>query len=177
MNLTKDSIRADARRTRYAMTATDVQGHSQVIADHLTKTLPWRHIRTLHTYLPIPGHNEIDTGLFLRQLQKLYIGVQIATWKDYRFGSESVLVDDGKPGRQIVADKTEFDVIIVPVVAFNDDLHRIGFGGGFYDRFLRTQPKAMKIGLAYDDSKNMFAPEPHDVQLDLIITEKASYKR
>lgn len=64
----------------------------------------------------------------------------------------------------------EIDIVIVPGVAFDKKGHRLGYGKGYYDRFL-SKTNALKIGLAYDFQivENLPAEE-HDVPLDLIIT-------
>ncbi len=64
----------------------------------------------------------------------------------------------------------KIDVVIVPGVAFDRKGHRLGYGKGYYDRFL-LKTKAKKIGLAYDFQIVQEIPaEEHDVPLDLIIT-------
>ena len=66
----------------------------------------------------------------------------------------------------------EPDVVIVPGIAFDENLHRIGFGGGYYDRFLE-QTDAIKIGVCFDTQIVERIPtDPHDVAMDLVITEK-----
>lgn len=67
-----------------------------------------------------------------------------------------------------------FDVVIVPVLAFDNDNHRLGQGGGWYDRFLATQPQAQTIGLAHAEFKTTFPHETHDIPLDFIVTEQGS---
>ncbi len=62
------------------------------------------------------------------------------------------------------------DVVIVPGVAFDFHGYRLGYGGGFYDRFLKDL-SAFKIGVAYDFQLVHELPRSeHDVQMDLIIT-------
>jgi 5-formyltetrahydrofolate cyclo-ligase len=64
------------------------------------------------------------------------------------------------------------DVVIVPGIAFDLKLNRIGFGGGYYDRFLEGTG-AYKIGLCFDyQIIETIEPESHDVPMDLIVTEK-----
>lgn len=65
------------------------------------------------------------------------------------------------------------DVVIVPAVAYDEDGYRLGYGGGFYDRFLEKLRKdAITIGIAFDlQIFNSIPKEPHDAQLDYIITE------
>ncbi len=68
------------------------------------------------------------------------------------------------------------DVIIVPVVAFDKELNRIGSGGGYYDRYLQSHPEAVKIGIAYEFQKSeKIDALPTDVKCDMIITEEHIY--
>ncbi|MBI2653813.1 5-formyltetrahydrofolate cyclo-ligase [Candidatus Woesearchaeota archaeon] len=65
------------------------------------------------------------------------------------------------------------DLILVPGIAFDKEGHRIGYGFGYYDRFLRRVPKAIKIGLAFDlQIVDKIPREMHDVPVDLIVTEE-----
>ena len=69
-----------------------------------------------------------------------------------------------------VVDKENLDVIIVPLVAFNRKRARIGYGKGYYDRFLPN--RAVKIGVAFSGQEFDFFPEAFDKTLDVIVTEK-----
>jgi 5-formyltetrahydrofolate cyclo-ligase len=68
----------------------------------------------------------------------------------------------------------EIDVVLVPGVAFDEHLHRLGMGGGFYDRLLATLPPGTtKIGLAFDEQIVEAVPrEEHDVVLDAVVTPR-----
>lgn len=68
------------------------------------------------------------------------------------------------------------EIIFVPIVAFDKKCFRIGYGGGFYDRYLKNK-NILKIGIAFEFQKEMFHVEHHDVQLDYIFTEKKIYKK
>ncbi len=81
-----------------------------------------------------------------------------------------------EPGPQAVRplDPAALDMVITPGVAFDPAGYRIGYGYGFYDRFLRrTGEGAVHIGLAYDFQvvPDVF-PEAHDVPVHIILTEK-----
>ena len=65
----------------------------------------------------------------------------------------------------------KIDVVIVPGIAFDRNGHRIGFGCGYYDDFLKRARQAKKIALAYDFQIVDFIPaETHDVRVDVIVT-------
>lgn len=71
-------------------------------------------------------------------------------------------------GESITTDK--LDLIIVPMVAFNSDKARIGYGKGYYDRFLPDG--TLCVGIAFSEQECDFAPEEFDKSLDMIITDK-----
>jgi 5-formyltetrahydrofolate cyclo-ligase len=65
------------------------------------------------------------------------------------------------------------DLVLVPGVAFDVRGNRIGYGFGYYDKFLKKVPKAVKIGLAFEFQITEEIPiEEHDVPMDFIVTEK-----
>ena len=64
------------------------------------------------------------------------------------------------------------DVVLVPLLAFDSQGHRLGYGGGYYDRTFDSLPQARRIGIAYAGQEVENVPrEPHDHRLDMIVTE------
>ena len=72
------------------------------------------------------------------------------------------------------------DVLLVPLVGYDDKLNRLGYGGGFYDRYIskiEKNKKIIKIGLAYSFQRLKKIPiNSHDKKLDYIFTEKGILK-
>ena len=68
------------------------------------------------------------------------------------------------------------DVLLVPLVAYDKNFNRVGYGGGFYDRYLKRIKKiknVLTIGLAFSYQKVKKIPiEKNDIKLDFIVTEK-----
>ena len=68
------------------------------------------------------------------------------------------------------------DILLVPLVAYDNDLNRLGYGGGFYDRYIEKIEKikkVVKIGLAFSFQKISSIPiNQYDKRLDFIVTEK-----
>ena len=79
-----------------------------------------------------------------------------------------------RKGSARVFNPEEIDLVIVPGVAFDINRNRIGFGAGFYDKFLETvRPGCAKIGIAFEfQIYDEVSVEEHDIPLDLVITEK-----
>ena len=61
--------------------------------------------------------------------------------------------------------------LLVPCVGFNAHGFRLGYGGGFYDRTLAVDPKPLTVGIAYSCLLAEFDIGPHDIALDVIITD------
>ena len=72
------------------------------------------------------------------------------------------------------------DILLVPLVGYDDDLNRLGYGGGFYDRYIEKvekNKKIIKIGLAFSYQKLKIIPiNKHDKKLNFVITEKEILK-
>ena len=69
------------------------------------------------------------------------------------------------------------DILLVPLVAFDNELNRIGYGGGFYDRYIKKTKKIITIGLALSFQRvNKIKTNKFDIKLDFIITEKKRVK-
>lgn len=86
---------------------------------------------------------------------------------------ETVYMDLKEPrvGRTISVYKGQIDLQIVPGVVFSDEGFRIGFGGGYYDRYL-SDYDGNRVSLAFDNQTSHEVPiEEHDIPVDIIITE------
>jgi len=65
------------------------------------------------------------------------------------------------------------DLVVVPGAVFDKQGHRIGYGFGYYDKFLAKVPKALKVGLCFDfQLVDKIPNESHDVPVDFVITDR-----
>lgn len=71
------------------------------------------------------------------------------------------------------------DAVLVPLVGFDDAGYRLGYGGGYFDRTLEAlERKPVVIGVAYESAHlDTIHPQPHDVPMDWIVTERGIYRR
>lgn len=79
-----------------------------------------------------------------------------------------------EPAKNKLVPPEEIDLILVPGCAFQKNGYRLGYGGGYYDRFL-PDTRAKTCGFFYEALKSEFTPEDTDVPLDYIITEENMY--
>jgi len=69
------------------------------------------------------------------------------------------------------------ECILVPCVGFNEDLYRLGYGGGFYDRTLVQNPRPSTLAIAYDMAACRFAPNEFDIAMDGLLTQTMYLQR
>jgi len=82
-----------------------------------------------------------------------------------------------EPKDKEFVDIENIDIALIPCVAFNDKLFRLGMGGGFYDRTFSKKSSIMLIGMAYSfQYKNESFQEEHDIKMDYVITQKGILK-
>jgi 5-formyltetrahydrofolate cyclo-ligase len=75
-------------------------------------------------------------------------------------------------GHEIPADASAVRLVIIPLIAFDRQGHRLGYGAGYYDRFLSRHPGMTKIGVAFSCQEVPRIPaDENDVSLDIIVTE------
>jgi len=123
--------------------------------------------------------SEVDTSEIIDRLR--HMGNKVYLPRVAGEHMEAVLID-GKT--RFIKDKwgieepksgetaTEFDVIIVPLLAFDRSCNRLGYGKGYYDKFM-TDKKALKIGLAYSFQEvEKIVADKFDVKLDIIVTDR-----
>ena len=80
-----------------------------------------------------------------------------------------------------ISNKVQYpDILLVPIVAYDENLNRVGYGGGFYDRYInkiKKYKKVVTIGLAYSfQMVKKISTNKYDIKLDFIITEKQMIK-
>lgn len=70
------------------------------------------------------------------------------------------------------------DVVLVPCVGFTSQGYRVGYGGGYFDRYLAAHPEVTAIGVAWENSllaDDLWQPQAHDVPLMVVLTESNTW--
>ena len=165
--LTKAALRRAALSHRAALTAEEVAQRSEQLCEQFFQHLPVARWRWLHVFLPLAKHNEPDTWRIIRRIWAEELGVRLAapvvqpdgiTLKHYELTPSTPLHDNrwGIPEPMAIAatkvPSVAFDAVLVPLLAVDTAGHRVGYGGGFYDRFLaQCGPNTSFIGISVLD--------------------------
>jgi|AGTN01.1.fsa_nt_gi 5,10-methenyltetrahydrofolate synthetase len=174
----KNKLRKEKLDMRQAMSEHSVQSGSEAITQRLLCLPCVREARRIMTYCAT--RNEPDMWDFTYAL--LDMGKQVAlpcvtaegiVAAEYKRGTQMYRgaygIQQPVPAPQCAAFEPE--LVIVPGVVFDLQLCRIGFGVGYYDRFLLGS-RAVKIGVCYENQLvDNIEAEPHDVRMDFVVTE------
>ncbi|MES2876426.1 MAG: 5-formyltetrahydrofolate cyclo-ligase [Patescibacteria group bacterium] len=161
--MNKTALRRFYTAIRKAIPQNEQKSKSVRIGMSVHDVVQWSQVRRVHAYRTIRGLNEVDTSWLIDSFTKLQLKIELT-------------IGDMTENAPIPQD--QYDLIIIPLLAFDESCHRLGNGGGWYDRFLSTQTNATKIGLAFDTQLAAAFPiEPHDVQLDMVVTESMVFTK
>ncbi len=172
----KKELRRKYKKLRNALSKEERSECSRIICEKLTSLIEGKRFLS---YAPISS--EVDVS----SVNQRYHAAYPHLLKDHKMEAllpqeDTFVINDfgiaePDPGQSKVIDPKDLEVIIVPLLAFDEKKQRLGYGGGYYDRYLKNTD-AIKIGVAYEIQKTEeHFKEEHDVPMDMIITEKSIY--
>lgn len=162
---------------------------TEVVMKNLKDTIYYKNAKTIMTFISFGS--EIDTHEFIKSGIKEGKNIVVpVTFHENRVMKPSRVLDFGEfepgyfniltPKEEFIRyiDPSEIDLIIVPGAVFDRDGYRVGYGGGYYDRFLSKIDKSVpKIAIGFDLQIVEQVPrEEFDIPVDFIITEKEVIK-
>lgn len=189
--MTKSELRKIYLEKRRNLAADELAVKSQLIASRFFESCDLSGVRNLHCFIPIAKFHEIDTSLIYERIWTDFPRIKTVVPRvdsergeiaHVAFTAATELavnkwgISEPEGGESL--DAEDIDLVIVPLLCFDTLGHRVGYGKGFYDKFLsRCRPDCLKVGLSY------FPPVEtiddiggHDIQLDLIVTPDGTYK-
>jgi 5-formyltetrahydrofolate cyclo-ligase len=190
--MTKHQLRQELLARREAISPENRREYSQKITHILTSLPQFTVASTIHCYLSFGTEVETDIirTIAFANGKKVAVPIvekhssmlfhrYISVNQEFIRGVWNIPVPAGNESTPIsTADLnlTEHDIIIVPLVGFDRTKHRLGYGKGFYDRFLRAQ-QALTIGIGFSVQEEVSGIpfEPHDEVLSMIITENGCW--
>lgn len=182
-------LRFLAERKRLAID--EVARWSQRIAEHFFAYLSKEQLTdgptSIHTFLPIQQQNEVNTWLIIDSIWHNYPQLSVvvpvtdiktglmhhyALLPDTPLSENALGIPEPLPNERREADLAHVKLVIVPLLAFDQQGNRVGYGKGFYDRFLAERPAScQKIGVSLFDPVTLISDvEPTDIRLDACVT-------
>lgn len=175
--MNKKELRSQIRQRKRAMTTQQIEEKSRRLGELFVNTDAYRNAKTIYGYLPY--NQEVRTVPMLEQA--IRDGKQVAVPKIYGDEMKFImlpdlsLVETGYSGiPEPIADGPEGDdphaLVLMPGLAFDKEGHRIGYGGGFYDKFLAKEPEHPTLALCYDfQMLPKLETEEFDIPVDAVI--------
>jgi 5-formyltetrahydrofolate cyclo-ligase len=180
----KAEIRKRLLSLRNSLSTEEITAGSGEIVTRLMRIEEIRSASTLMVYLSFGSEVDLDDLIrwcweegkrvvvpFCRPESRELTACRIDGFDELETGHYGIRAP--KEGLLRPVDGREIEVVIVPAAAFDRKGYRIGYGGGYYDRFLPKAPRAVKIGVAFASQIVEEIPvDGHDLPVDIIVTER-----
>ncbi len=186
--MTKNELRTKSKLLRNQLSEAEVDKLSLAIANQLIELPIWENTY-FHIFLPITQQKEVDTEYILHLLSGKDKEIVVSKSDfDAVEMSHFLLTDSTKfrknrydipePVNGLEVPASKIDVVFVPLLAFDKSGNRVGYGKGFYDKFLsQCRPETIKIGLSFFEAEEAIdGVFTGDVKLDFCVTPSFVYR-
>jgi 5-formyltetrahydrofolate cyclo-ligase len=182
--MNKEAIRTLFKAKRGELSKEEVRSFSdRIIIDFFDFLTSKENIKHIHLFLPIDRFNEVDTFPLFQRLQqeghRIYTSI-VNKGKDnldtLEITHTTRFVNDvwgiPLPAEAMRVTGENIQLILIPLLAYDVRGYRLGYGKGYYDKYLSGLNKqVLKVGLSFFDPVDHIPEEPHDIPLDLCITQ------
>lgn len=187
--MTKAALREIYKTRRNELTLAQQSDLDDCILANL-QHLDWSKVRMVHLYLPIGKYKEPDTLKFRQWLIKAYPEITFVISRSdmvehkmihYLWDDQSLLASNywgiSEPQKGVVVKDVDIDVVLVPLLVVDSRGNRVGYGKGFYDRFLANcRSDVLTIGLSYFEPVDSISDVGEwDVPMKLCVTPRRIY--
>lgn len=182
----KKELRSFFREKRKKIKPSDITRYSEMIGQRLVVWLDQKpDLQYIHTFLPAQQQREVDTFPVMEMLFHKNPHFKFVVPKIEAGGrnlGHYLLTENTKlsinqwgipePVESQPISPQRIDLVLVPLLAYDQKGNRVGYGGGFYDTFLQVcQPGTLKVGLSFFDPVEAIDDvETHDVRINLCVT-------
>jgi 5-formyltetrahydrofolate cyclo-ligase len=183
--MTKQDLRKIYTQKRAALSEAEYGQLNFQLYQNFFSTIDLSFVKVLHTYLPIIKKKEVDTWLIIDRIRREFPHVRISIPKVnsetgvfdsfYFEGLHQLAINEWgiqEPKQGIPTETDKIDVVLIPLLAYDKHGNRVGYGKGFYDKFLAScKPSCRKIGLSLFEAEEEITNVNHlDIKMDLCVT-------
>jgi len=161
--MTKSALRKIFLNKRQTLSAQEYQHLNEQLSETFVQRIDLSGVNLLHTFLPLTHNNEPDTWQIISHIRHYLPHIQIAVPRISVDGQELEAVGlelnarlqpnrwgIPEPVGGLLIDPLKIDVVVVPLLAFDREGNRVGYGKGFYDKFLpKCRPDCSRIGISF----------------------------
>ncbi len=190
--MTKQQLRTYYLSKRKAISVEEMAIKSHQIKDVFFANFDLSKVKNLHIFLPIIKHNEINTWLIIKYLQQNFPKINIVIPKiisansilaNFLFDEKKLIenhwgIVEPSGENQVKILSEQIDLVIIPLLIFDKNGNRVGYGKGFYDRFLKDcKPELLKIGVCLEEAVELIDDiNQFDIKMDFCLTPNTIYK-
>jgi len=187
MQKNKKELRLHYKNLRKELSLDDLEEKSLAVANNLIQLPIWDKTY-YHVFLPIEEQKEVNTEYVLHLLSGKDKEIVVSKSDFGTRGMTHFLLTDNtkikkneynipEPVNGLPVPSATIDVVFVPLLAFDLSGNRVGYGKGFYDKFLaECKPETIKIGLSFFEAENQIEDVfESDVKLDYCVTPEKVY--
>jgi 5-formyltetrahydrofolate cyclo-ligase len=182
--MTKQELRKLYLTKRLALTETEYAQHNSQLYQNFLLKVDLSSVKVIHTFLPILSKKEPDTWPIIDHLRSAYPYIRISIprvnnetgmLENFYFEERHQLATNEwgiqEPQYGISTEPQKIDLVLVPLLVCDQQGNRLGYGKGYYDKFLkRCRTDVKKIGISLFEPAAKIPSEPYDVKLSAVIT-------
>lgn len=185
--MNKSLLRVEYQKKRMDLTQDEIVVKNNAILENLKSLLSEKTIETIHVFLSQFGKVEIDTWQIISLLQNSYPQILIAAprvipgtkeMEHFLLTPKTKLIEnrwkipEPDPSTSAKIEPGKIDAVLIPLLAFDKKGFRVGYGGGYYDRFLvQCRSDVIKIGLSFFEAEEeIYDINSLDVAMNYCIT-------
>jgi 5-formyltetrahydrofolate cyclo-ligase len=184
-NHDKQLLRDRARALRSSLSPAEILEKSERICRNLMDVLDGANPLMVYVSKPMEVHTRALISHLLAQGKTVVVPIIEKDTKTLRLSyiedpavlSQSTFDVSEPVGHEMPAQAADVKAVIIPMLAFDKRGNRLGYGAGYYDRFLTTHPHMTRIGIAFACQELMEIPtDPTDAGMDLIVTDTGIFR-
>jgi 5-formyltetrahydrofolate cyclo-ligase len=186
----KAELRKIYLQKRQALNEEEYDRLSRRLCDLFFASVDLSFIKTVHIFLPVREKREPDTWMIIDKMQKEFPHIRLSVPKvnnkthkleNFYFEGRSQLIKSKwgieEPGSGIPTLSVGIDMVLVPLLCADSEGHRVGYGGGYYDKFLKDcPPSCRRVGISFfEPVEKIDDINEQDVPLDALLVPAKFY--